>query len=85
MTLRTIPIDADRTDFVKDWFEGVNPNYGFVLIGDTQIGVVNLWAKEASVEENRPKLVVTYKVPSIDVEETPLSMLVLSYLNNPVS
>jgi len=37
------------------------------------------------VEENRPKLVVTYKVPSIDVEETPLSMLVLSYLNNPVS
>jgi len=26
---------VDETDFVKDWFEGVNPNYSFMLIGDT--------------------------------------------------
>ncbi len=64
------------TDFVKNWFEGTYPNYGFKLIGDTQTGAVVLWAREASVADNRPKLVITYKVPAIDVDATPSSITV---------
>ena len=68
--------EVDVTDFVKNWFEGTYPNYGFMLIGDTQTGAVVLWAREASVADNRPRLVITYKIPAIDVDATPSSITV---------
>ena len=68
--------EVDVTSIVKKWLDEGYPNYGFKLVGDDQIGVVNLWAREASVADNRPKLVITYKIPAIDVDATPSSVTV---------
>ncbi len=68
--------EVDVTSIVKKWLDEGYPNYGFKLVGDNQIGVVNLWAKEASAADSRPKLVITYKIPAVDVDATPSSVTV---------
>jgi hypothetical protein len=61
---------VDVTDFVEGWYSGDIDNYGLYCHCDGTTGtcVAGFYSKDYPVEEQRPKLVITYT--AADVEET---------------
>jgi len=56
---------------VEKWISGARPNYGLMILGDSQLGYLRFYSREYSVADYRPKLIITYKIPAIDVQATP--------------
>lgn len=59
---------SDINNLVKNWYGGQYQNYGFIIIGPTSSQVV-FNSDEGS---NRPKLDITYNLPSISISKTVL-------------
>ena len=61
----------DVTNYVKKWREGTYPNYGIILIPSSSYqGFVWFYSEEYTIKEDRPKVIITYKKPKIEVSST---------------
>lgn len=70
---------VDVTDLAKLWVEGTKPNYGLcigygLVMWPPPRGAVAIFSKESGSDKTKwPRLVITYKVPSVSISVSPLS------------
>ena len=69
-TVKTYEIDV--TNLVKEWHSGSKSNYGFIIYpGGTAEGIIWFRSSEYDNQDERPKLIIEYKLPSIVISATP--------------
>ena len=65
----------DITDLVKKWLDGTYPNYGIIIVAEASwTGGIQFYSREYSDAAYRPKLGITYSLPSINIQVTPSSI-----------
>ncbi len=65
--------EIDVTSIVEEWHSGSKTNYGFIIYPyGTADGYVYFYSREYTGDtKDRPKLIVRYEMPSIDVSASP--------------